>query len=249
MKRSPASLELLCAVGVVQYDVPEERIAAGTAVPVVVADVVASVRLWITGGDVGPWFASQEPLVRAAYLGSADGVRFFLGNLQAERWEEDTRAALRCSCRRGRLDMVRLLVEEAGVNPDSNAVCDTVSGGHVHVARWLVEEVGTPLLEEDVQYLVRMSAGDGDIDYMRWLVVERGVDVHGEDNAALRCSARCGRIAALHWLLSPESGGEWTAAVLNDIAKMRNMRRAARQVLVEAAYRLDPSHWRAKRRK
>ncbi len=261
MEVAAASLELLCAVWVVQHRVARERLEGGVAVPVPVAAVVASVRGWVSGLGRGADFMRCRPLVRAAGLGHADGVRYCLGNMKAENWLEDGHRALYDSARAGSLDVVRLLVEEAGVKADGYAVYLTAGGGHLAVARWLVEEAATPMYGY-VGMLLGASVGGGHFDYLRWLVVDRGVDVHAANDTAIWESANWGHIDILEWLLSPDSGATWTLAALVAAAKRTpvhetiiaaakrtKQHEVGRQMLWDAADRLDPALRRSKRRK
>ncbi len=248
MEVAAASLELLCAVWVVRHRVARERLEGGAAVPVPVAAVVASVRGWVSGLGRGADFMRQRPLVRAARLGHADGVRYCLGNMKAENWLEDRRRALYDSARAGSLEVVRLLVEEAGVKTDGYAVFLTASGGHLAVARWLVEEAATPMYRH-VGDILGWCVGGGHFDYLRWLVVDQGVDVHADANIAIRLSAGAGRIDILEWLLSPDSGAKWTLAALVAAVKRTRHHVVGQQMLWDAADRLDPTLRRSKRRR
>ena len=184
MEVDAASLELVCAVWVVQQDVPAERLARGTAVPVVVADVVASVRRWVLSGGEDPQGPLQKTkFERAMMVLDWEGVRF----CQGEMAQEQRQAVMR------------------------DALMGCARGGYLAILRWLVEEGG------DIHALNDLAP--------QWSIYEDHLDV-------------------VEWLVSTESGIEWTAAamrrLLEDAPHPGEMRTILQAAVVRLAGR-DPS--------
>ncbi len=160
MEVEAASLELLCAVWVVRHGVAAERVAGGTAVPVVVADVVAGVRRWAVGKRREVYLRGGarkiSALLKAAGVGSVEGLQFALGETPADERASAKDWALDMAARKGQLDVVRWLVEQGGVDVyggEDAALQESVAEGHDHVFRWLQERRGFNREEVDRQFL------------------------------------------------------------------------------------------------
>ncbi len=230
MEVAAASLELLCAVWVVRHSVAAERVAAGTAVPHPVADVVAAVRRWALGGK-GAICLRWKPkkvtaLVRAALVGSMEGVQFALGEMPPDEREEAKEWALDSSAGEGKLDVVQWLVEEKGVDVHggrSAPLWCSAGGGHLNVVRWLVEHAGA--VDQADGRCLENAASNGHLPVVRWLLEEGGGDVHANDDDALYSAAETGNLPLVRWLVE-EGGADANAdegGALNACAQNRHL--------------------------
>ncbi len=260
MEVEAASLELLCAVWVVRHGVAPERVAGGTAVPVVVADVVAGVRRWAVWtswpDEWGGWplrWTNKAAVALAAWWGCTDSVQFCLGEVEAPLRKAALRYALERCASGGRLAMMQWLVHEAGadVHAQHDAILSwTIANGHLAVVQWLVERgVDVHAMGECA---LRWSAYGGHLAVVQWLVQVAGADIAVGGNDALHSAAARNHPAVVRWLISPESGREWTASHLRLVLRWNAHREAVRRVLRPAIARLeslDPLLRRSKRRK
>ncbi len=205
MEVEAAPLELLCAVWVVRHGVAAERVAGGTAVSVVVADVVAGVRRWAVD-DVDKWFHGTTSLEKAGLVGSAEALQFCLGEMATTQRQKEANWVLSRSALRGKLAAVQWLVDEAGADLHADvdyALLQSAEEGHVDVVRWLVAK-GADVHADDDRALL-WSACKGHLPVVRFLVEEGGADVHAGGDRPLRGSATFGRLAVVQWLV--EEGG------------------------------------------
>ncbi len=251
MEVSPATLELLCAVGVVRHSVAAERLVGGVAITVVVSNVLAQVRQWaLSAGSVMP--PEMSTLGRAAGKGSVEGVLFCLGGMAPERRQVAVRTAMMVSVRYGHLPVMRWCVEEGGVNVraiSDGTLAESARHGRLAIVRWLVEQGGANVHWYGNEAL-KQSAWYGHLAVVRWLVEEGGADVHANGDEALWWGASKRRVNVVEWLVSAESGVEWTAAAVGAVLSDEYIHdEAVRAVLQAAVDRLGAEQGKRKRQR
>ncbi len=222
---SPASLVTICAMRVVEVDVPAELLEDVALLPRELAERVEAMRGYMYG----------EHVARASQQGDLDAVLFFCGKKAGARrhqrmhravtesagsgylhvvqgllLEGDRQdllpAALAAGARGGRLALVQWLVSkgEAAVNAGEGAALQgCLLGGHFGVARWLVDEGGADVHAHNDAFW-HNAAQRGLLRVMKWLMADHddGRSIRGHANCALRGNSACGRLPIVRWLVT-----------------------------------------------
>ncbi|KAJ3288345.1 hypothetical protein HK104_008234, partial [Borealophlyctis nickersoniae] len=129
--------------------------------------------------------------------------------------------ALRCAARRGRWEVVRLLLAKgANVHArDDEALRNAVSSGHLEVVRLLLESGANVHHQDDTA--LRDAALKGHLEIVR-LLLDRGANVHAKYGDALFKAATRGRIEVARLLLDRGADvrtlDEWNLCIAADEA-------------------------------